>query len=146
MDPAGFEPIDPEHARAIAAALDGEAFSRWMGLRFEEIRSGYARLRLPDRPELRQGGGIVHGGAIASLIDTVVIGAVLSTMPVRPRRLVTIDLHVHYLDAVSDEDMVAEARVRRRGKSLVFLEVDVRTDAGREIAHGEVSCRVSESS
>jgi acyl-coenzyme A thioesterase PaaI-like protein len=50
---------------------------------------------------------------------------------------------VHFLDAVSDEDVVAEARVRRRGKAVVFVEIDARTAAGREIAHGEVACRIS---
>jgi len=123
--------------------LNGEAFLRWMGLRFEQVRFGYARLRLPHRRRLNQGDGVLHGGAIASAIDTVVIGAILSTMSKRPRRLATIDLHVHYLDAVADEDIVTEARVRRRGKTVAFVEVDARTDSGREVAHGEVSCRVN---
>jgi acyl-CoA thioesterase len=114
-----------------------------MGLRFEEIRLGYARVRLPNRPELLQGGGVVHGGAIASAIDSVVIGAVFSLFAERPRRLATIDLYVHFLDAVVDEDVIAEARVRRRGKSIVFVEIDALTSAGREVAHGEVSCRLT---
>ncbi len=114
-----------------------------MGLRFEEIRRGYARVRLPHRPELLQGGGVVHGGAIASLIDSVVIGAVFSLFPERPRRVATIDLHVHFLDVVVDEDVIAEARVRRQGKSIVFVEIDALTHAGREVAHGEVSCRLT---
>jgi len=144
VNPQSFEPIDEARARAIAARLDGEAFSRWFGLRFEEVRLGYGRLRLTHRTELNQGAGVMHGGAIASAIDTVVIGAILSMLATDPRRLATIDLHVHFLDAVSDEDVIAEARVRRRGKAVVFVEVDARTPAGREIAHGEVACRISE--
>jgi uncharacterized protein (TIGR00369 family) len=144
VNPQSFPPIAAERARAITERLDGEAFCRWFGLRFEEIRLGYARLRLPHRAELNQGGGVIHGGAIASAIDTVVIGAILSTLAERPRRLATIDLHVHFLDAVRDEDVIAEARVRRRGKAVVFVEVDARTPTNREIAHGEVACRISE--
>jgi len=144
VDPQSFEAIPAERAREIAERLDSEAFVRWLGLRFEEIRLGYARLRLAHRAELNQGGGVVHGGAIASAIDTAVIGAILSTLPERPRLLATIDLHVHFLDAVSDEDVVAEARVRRQGKAVVFVEIDARTAAGREVAHGEVACRISQ--
>ena len=114
-----------------------------MGLRFEEIRRGYARARLPYRPELLQGGGVVHGGAIAMVIDSAVIGAVFSLFAERPRRVATIALHVHYLDAVVDEDVIAEARVRRQGKSIAFVEVDALTRTGREVAHGEVSCRLT---
>jgi uncharacterized protein (TIGR00369 family) len=112
-------------------------------LRFEEIRRGYARARLPYRPELSQGGGVVHGGAIATVIDSAVIGAVFSLFSECPRRVVTIDLHVHYLDAVVDEDVIAEARVRRQGKTIVFVEIDAQTSARREVAHGEVSCKLS---
>jgi uncharacterized protein (TIGR00369 family) len=143
VNPLSFEPIDEKHARSVADSFHEAAFPRWLGLRCEEVRLGYARLRLPFRPELKQGGGVVHGGAIASAIDTVVIAAVLSTSRERPRRLATIDLHVHFLDSVRDLDIVAEARVRRRGGSVVFVEVNVRSSDEREIAHGEVSCRIS---
>ncbi|MND06769.1 hypothetical protein D3C83_283430 [compost metagenome] len=64
-------------------------------------------------------------------------------LPGRPKRLATIDLHVHYLDAVSGEDVIAESRVRRRGKSIIFAEVEARTPDGRELAHGECSWKIS---
>jgi len=143
LNPLAFEALPNERASEIGEALEAEAFQGWLGLRFEEIRLGYARARLPYRPELLQGGGVVHGGAIATVIDSAVIGAVFSLFPQRPRRVATIDLHVHYLDAVVGEDVIGEARVRRQGKSIVFVEIDARTSAGREIAHGEVSCKLS---
>ena len=132
-----------ERAGEISDVLEAEAFQRWMGLHFEEIRRGYARARLAYRPEFLQGGGVVHGGAIATVIDSAVVGAVFSLFPERPRRVATIDLHVHFLDLVVDEDVVAEARVRRQGKSIVFVEIDAQTSAGREVTHGEVSCKLS---
>ena len=72
------------------------------------------------------------------------IGAVLSTLDARPSLLATIDLHVHYLEAVHESDMVAQARVRQKGKSVVFVEVEVNTTDGREVAHGEVSLLLRE--
>jgi uncharacterized protein (TIGR00369 family) len=139
LTPEDFPPIDPGRSREIADALNDEAFTRWLGLRFDEIREGYARLTLPHRPEIDQGGGVVHGGAIASALDNVVLGAILSMLPERPRRAATIDLHVHFMDAVAGEDVIAEARIRRRGKSIVFAEADARTPSGRGIAHAETS-------
>ncbi|MGH7860225.1 MAG: PaaI family thioesterase [Candidatus Binatia bacterium] len=136
-------PIPPERERRIIAELDAEPFIARVGVRCEEIRVDYARLRLASRPELRQGAGVVHGGAIATLLDTAVVGAIRSVYDERPRRLATIDLHLHYLDAVADEDVIAEARVRRRGRSIVFVAIDARTPAGREIAHAEGSYRIS---
>jgi uncharacterized protein (TIGR00369 family) len=48
----------------------------------------------------------------------------------------TIDVSVAYLAAAINEGVVAEARVLRRGKELTFVEVDVRTEAGKPIARG----------
>jgi uncharacterized protein (TIGR00369 family) len=143
MTEGDFAPISAERRRRWMDELNGEAFALLTGLRFEEIRLDYARMRLPARAELRQGAGVVHGGMIAALLDNAAVGAVFSAHDERPKGgAATIDLHVHYLDAVADEDLVAEARVRRRGRSRVFLEVEARTDAGRVVAHAEVCYRV----
>jgi len=85
-------------------------------------------MRLPFRPELDQPAGVVHGGAIASLIDTVVVPAVGSAYAER-RNMFTVNMQVQYLDAIRGEDAVAEAWVEKRGRSLVFCRVEVRTAA-----------------
>jgi uncharacterized protein (TIGR00369 family) len=136
-----FPEIPAERKRLWSDEVGAEAFLAHLGLAFEDLRLDYARMRLPFAPFLEQGRGVVHGGAIATLIDSVVVGAVLSAFDERPRRLATIDLHVHYLDAVLREDVVAEAFVRRRGRSIVFVAVDARAGT-REVAHGESSWRI----
>ena len=47
-------------------------FPNFLGMRFEEVRLDYGRVSLPYRPEFNQPAGMIHGGVIASLIDTVV--------------------------------------------------------------------------
>src|SRR6478736_4539866 len=71
-------------------------FPNVVGLELEEVRLDYARMRLPYRSELDQPAGVVHGGAIATLIDTVVVPAIGSAYPVRPR-MVTITMNVQYV-------------------------------------------------
>jgi acyl-coenzyme A thioesterase PaaI-like protein len=56
--------------------------------------------------------------------------------------LLTIDMHVHYLDAAVEEDLLARATVRRRGQRIVFLTADVVGRNDRPIAHGELSYMV----
>jgi acyl-coenzyme A thioesterase PaaI-like protein len=53
--------------------------------------------------------------------------------------MATIDLHIHYMAPLIKEDAIAEAWVRRRGRTVVFLAAEVRTPAGGLIAHGELS-------
>ncbi len=144
MKPEDFAAIDPALENEIKARIHAYApFPRLLGLRMEEVRKEYARMRLPFRPELNQPAGMVHGGAIASLIDTVVVGTIFSNVTDIPRKLLTIDMHVHYLDAAVEEDVIAEGFTRRRGRSIVFLHVDVRTASGKDVAHGELSYKLS---
>jgi uncharacterized protein (TIGR00369 family) len=115
-----------------------EYFPTMVGLRPEEIRTGYCRMRLPYRDELRQPAGVVHGGAIATLIDTVVvpaIGAAYEQVPV----MLTLSMTINYVGALVEDDAVAEGWVTRRGKSIVFCEAVVRGDrSGSVVAAGSL--------
>ncbi len=135
-------PIAPAAAAALRQSISHAPYPKLLGMELEEVRRDFSRMRLPYKPELNQPAGIVHGGAIASLIDTAVVGALFSGFETMPRRVVTLDMHIHYLDAAVEQDVIAEARVRRRGRSVVFLTVDCHTDDGKQVAHGELSYRV----
>lgn len=114
---------------------DQAHFAQMVGIEVEELRRDYARMRLPWRPELNQPSGLMHGGAIATLVDTVVVPAI-GTAYADPRPFSTIEMAVRYLAPVRSEDLVAEGWVTRRGKRVVFCEVDVRTAAAVRVAAG----------
>jgi uncharacterized protein (TIGR00369 family) len=99
-------------------------FPTFVGFVLDELRAGYARLRLPDRPEVRQVAGMVHGGALAALIDTSAIPAIATAYPAQPD-MVTVSLTVNYVGGVTGEDAVAEAWVERATSSLAFVRVEV---------------------
>jgi uncharacterized protein (TIGR00369 family) len=126
-----FPPLPPEIAARWAGfnQWDPPFFPQMVGIVLEEVRTDYARMRLPFRRELNQPAGMVHGGAIATLIDTVVVPAIGSAYP-DPRPFFTVDMHVQYMDPIRGEDAVAEGFVEKRGRSTVFCRVEVRTDSG----------------
>ena len=95
-----------------------------VGLQQEEIRENYCRLRLPWRPELAQPAGVMHGGAIATLIDTVVVPAVAGVYPERIA-LFTIDLQMNFLAPIVGRDAIAEGWTIKRGRSIVFCQAEV---------------------
>lgn len=118
-------------------------FPTLLGLVVEEVRLDYCRMRLPFRTELLQGGGIVHGGAISSLLDSVVVPAVGSALDASSR-YATVDLHVQFIGAVKDEDVVAEGWVTRRGRSVVFCESEAfGATTGRLVAKSVLTYSVS---
>ncbi len=142
-----FEPLSPERAELWKTFLNWEDvvyFPTFVGLQVEEIRDGYCRIRLPFRPELNQPAGIVHGGAIATLIDTVVVPAVAAPYDERPM-LATVGLDIHYLGPVIEQDAVAEGWVTKRGRSTVFCRAEVYTEEGDVTATASLIYKVSNS-
>ena len=101
-------------------------FPQFLGLKMEEVRSDYARMRLAYRPEFRQPARIWHGGVIASMLDTVVVPAVGSGYD-EPRQMFTIDMQLRYLAPIGEgEDAIAEGWVVQRGRQIVFCNAEVR--------------------
>ena len=127
---AGFAPSRPEY------------FPGLVGIRLEEVRLDYARMRLPFRSQLNQPAGVMHGGAIATLIDTVVVPALASAYE-EPHRYLTIDMQIQYMGAVIGEDVVAEGWITRRGRSTVFCRAEVLTAKAGLVAAGTLVYKVS---
>jgi len=142
-DPSTFPPLPPERAALWSrfGNWDTVYFPKFVGLTVEEMRTDYARMRLPYRPELDQPAGVVHGGAIATLIDTVVVPAVGSAFDAIPPML-TLTMNINYLGAIVASDAVAEGWVTRRGRSIVFCEVLVRDGGGAVAATGSLVYKV----
>lgn len=116
---------------------DQTYFPNLVGIRLDEIRRDYARMSLPWRPELNQPQGLIHGGVVATLIDTVVVPAIGSAYD-GPRRFATIEMSVRYLNTIRQEDLVAEGWVTKRGSRIVFCEVEVRTASAVKVAEGNL--------
>ena len=113
-----------------------------LGIRLADLRPGVATLTLPFAAPLATIGTTVHGGAIASLIDTAAMAAAWSDAPVPGTlRGATVGLTIVYL-APAVEDLRATATVLRRGGSLVYLDVAVDSAAGRPIAKGLVTYKI----
>jgi uncharacterized protein (TIGR00369 family) len=140
----GHPPLTPDVAEAWARfpRWDRVYFPSLIGLEVEEIRQDYCRMRLPYRPELEQPAGVVHGGAIATLIDTVVVPAV-GCAYTRDWVYMTIGMTISYLGAVAREDAIAEGWVDHRGRSLVFCAAEVVTASGKRAATGTLTYKVS---
>ena len=108
-----------------------------LGLRLDSIGTDEATLVLPFRPELATMGDVVHGGAIASLLDTASMAAAWSDDTV-PEATAggTVSMNVDYVSAARGVDLVATAVAVRRGRSLCFCEVTVADPDGAVIAKG----------
>ena len=132
-----FPPLPDDQAARWArfGTWERRLFPNVVGLEVEEIRTDYCRMRLPYRSELDQPAGILHGGAIATLIDTVVVPAVGQAYDAG-WLYATVSMDIQYLSAIAGQDAIAEGWIVKRGGSLVFCRAEVRAAEGREAATG----------
>lgn len=136
-------PADVEERWLRFGQWDRVYFPKLVGLRVEAVRLDYCRMILPFKPELEQPMGIVHGGAIATLVDAVVVPAIGSAYGPEVG-FSTIDMHVQYLSALVKEDAVAEGIVVKRGRTIVFCEANVHgRTSGKPLARGSLTYSVT---
>lgn len=108
-------------------------FVRLLGMEFVSAERGSAAFALDVREELTRMGGILHGGAVFSLLDTAAACAV-HTILEPGARTVTVDLTIHFLRPFSSGRLQARARVLRAGRRIAFLSVEATDPTGALIA------------
>ena len=88
--------------------------------------------------------GSLHGGVLATLIDTAANGAVAAGDDyVAGSSMATVDLSMQYIASVSDR-VVVNATCTRRGRQLTFVDVTAVGPDGQLVARGLVTVRVSQ--
>ena len=113
-----------------------------LGMELVGLEPDRATLRLPFRESLVTVGDVVHGGAISALVDTTAMATAWSTADAPANlRGTTVALSVDFVTAARAQDLTAVGRVIRRGRSLVFCEVEVR-DANQVVAIGIVTYKL----
>jgi uncharacterized protein (TIGR00369 family) len=105
-----------------------------LGLEIKDIGNGRASFEILIREELTQN-GMVHGGVIASLIDSSCACAAFSL--VYPKGYITtIDLQVEYLKPAFKGYLFAKAKCIKSGKNIYFCKAKVWNEEDQLISTG----------
>ncbi len=135
--------IPQSRADIIRQFLPTSPYVGHLGMQLTEMQPDVAVLTLPFHSSLVTIGNTIHGGAIASLIDTAAMVAAWSDTAVpENRRGTTVGLTVTYLAPAEGESLRATARVLQRGRSLVYLDVEVQSVSGTNVARGLVTYKL----
>jgi uncharacterized protein (TIGR00369 family) len=133
-----------EDRRALVDSLQRAPFSRLLGLKIESSANGAAVVRMPFNLALLNDGGPkapVHGGAIATLADLAACAAVWSL--IETTRSATISMTVNYTGFATESDLVARAKVRRKGKRIASLSVEIVDDSGALVADALITYKIA---
>ena len=119
-------------------------FSSLLGLAIENATPGKVSVRMPFHARLLNYGPQtvpIHGGAVASLADFAACAAIW-TLP-QTQRSATISLTVNYTAPAVQSDLMALATVRRSGKRVASLTVEIRDSHGTLIADALVTYKIA---
>ena len=111
----------------------------------ETLGEGSARLSLPIEAHLTNSIGTVHGGVIMSLLDVALCTAARTLHP-DSLGVITIDLSTSFIGGGSGARLLAEARVLKNGRSMIFVEGEAKNEDGSLVAKaiGTVRVRLKE--
>jgi uncharacterized protein (TIGR00369 family) len=129
---------------AVLRELEQGPFSAALRLKIEAYGEGEATVRMLFGSGILNAGGPdvpIHGGAIAALADFAACAAVW-TMP-RTRSSATISMTVNYTAPAVKTDLVARARVRRCGKRIASIAVEMIDDEGALVADALVTYKIA---
>ena len=125
-----MEQLDEARLARLREIFGRIPYVRLLGMELVGVARGEARVALEMREELTRNGGLMHGGAVASLMDTASAFAVMSLLE-PGQSTVTIDLTLHFLRPVLRGRIEARARVLRAGRRIATLSIDATDEAGK---------------
>jgi uncharacterized protein (TIGR00369 family) len=117
-------PLTPDENERIREAFERVPLAHLLKLELGEMKRGLATLHLEVRDELRQNNGVVHGGVIASLVDSAAAFAIITLLE-KGQTSTTVDLTIHYLRPWLRGRATARARVVRAGRRIMTIAIDV---------------------
>jgi uncharacterized protein (TIGR00369 family) len=123
MSESPFPDLPPEH------------FDQLVGLEYTEFSKDGVTGTLKVTPQLHQPYGIVHGGVLCSVVESV---ASASAALWFEGPVVGTSNHTNFIKAARSGTLTARSTPIHRGRSQQLWEVDITDEQGRLIAKGQV--------
>ena len=123
----------PEEAAARANHRIHGTFAGVLGMEFTLLSSDRVEATLKVRQEHKQPWGILHGGAVMTLADTVAGAGAYMNID-RGQETVTVELKINLIGAVREGVIRAEATPLHRGKTTSIWETRITDETGKLVA------------
>ncbi|HEU0101917.1 MAG TPA: PaaI family thioesterase [Mycobacteriales bacterium] len=133
-----------EHLRGVAAGtLPPPPIAGLMGFALVAVEEGEVMFTCVPDESAYNPIGVVHGGLVCTLLDSVCGCAVQSLLP-QGVGYTSLEIKVSYLRPVRADSgvLTARGRVPRPGRRASFAEGDVRTADGKVVATASSTCLV----
>ena len=130
--------LNPEYVKAVTAMANDSPYFKHLGMVIAELGVGEALVEIRSQVIHHQIFGNVHGGVIASLVDTAIFWCFFGDLD-ESAGITTVDLKVNYLAPVAEGKLSARGKRIRLGRTLGLGETEVFNGDGKLVAHGTSS-------
>jgi 1,4-dihydroxy-2-naphthoyl-CoA hydrolase len=113
--------------------LEAMPFAAALGIELDRAEAGEVRGRLAWAPERCTAGGVLHGGALMTLADSVGAVCAFLNLPEGAGTATTSSSTV-FLRPVRSGEVTAVARPLRAGRTVIVVQTDLLDDAGERVA------------
>jgi len=120
--------LSSSFAKSLKREIREIPFPSLLGNRIARLKPGLAVVSVRYKKEFTQGYGYLHGGVIASLVDTAAAFAT-RTLIEPDDKLVTLEMKINYINP-AQTDIQATAGVIHKGRRTVVIEVAVKDRKG----------------
>ena len=109
----------------------GETLDGMLGLEVVEVTDDLIRGRMPVENRIRQAYGIVHGGAMSAIAESLTSMGTARGVLAEGKIAMGQEINASFMRPITSGHVNARARVRRRGRTAWNWEVEITDDDGR---------------
>ena len=105
-----------------------------IGMQLQELGEGTSSFVMPADSRLFNVGGVVHGGALASIADASIGAALYTLIDPNKEKPVTVEMKINYMAPVRSGEIISEGRIVQKGKSVAVGESSIYDSGGKLLA------------
>ncbi len=119
--PMAFAAKDPNFSERVRASFARQQAMATLGVEIARLAPGEIELAMPYAPALTQQHGFIHGGILATALDSACGYAAFSLMP-PDAAILTVEFKTNLLAPAKGERFLFRARVVKPGRTLTVCE------------------------
>jgi uncharacterized protein (TIGR00369 family) len=127
--------LNPDYLFAVRKFINNCPYFRLLSMNVLELSPGHALMEAVVEEKHLQAFGFVHGGALASIIDTAAFWSAFCDLD-ENTGITTVDLKLNYLAPVKEGKLIARGKRLKMGKTLGLGEAEILNGDGKLIAQG----------
>jgi uncharacterized protein (TIGR00369 family) len=119
-----WKPAETNYKEIIEKKISNNQFMHFLGFKITNIEAGLVEGELDLVKHHMQQADFLHGGVTSTVAD-IVAGFAAFTLVKHTQNLVTVDLHVSYLNPGLGNKLFAKGFVIKAGQKLFFSEAEI---------------------